>query len=168
MKKLLLLLFIGIVGIVNAQTVNIPDTNFKAYLVGQASINTNGDADIQDSEAAAFDGDIDCAHMKIYDLTGIEAFTALTGLHCGENQLTSLDVTQNTALTWLNCAINQLTSLDVTKNTALTWLNCAVNQLTSLDVTKNTALTGVNCAGNQLTSLDVTQNTALTGLGVLC
>ena len=45
MKKLLLVLlafpFIGF-----GQNVNIPDVNFKAYLVGNTAINTNGDTEI--------------------------------------------------------------------------------------------------------------------------
>ena len=164
MKKLLLLLFVGIVGIGNAQNVYIPDANFKAYLVWQASINTNGDAEIQVSEAAAFGGEIDCQSQGISDLTGIEAFTNLTDLNCGGNPLTNLDVTNNTALEYLWCSGNLLTSLDVTNNTALTDLRCGGNQLTSLDVTQNTALTDLNCGGNPLTNLDVTQNTDLTDL----
>ena len=50
-KKLLLILFcLAMVGF--GQNVNIPDANFKAYLVGNTAINTNGDAEIQVSEAA--------------------------------------------------------------------------------------------------------------------
>ena len=55
MKKLLIVLlalpFIGF-----GQNVNIPDANFKAYLVGEPSINTNGDTQISVTEAAAFNG----------------------------------------------------------------------------------------------------------------
>jgi trimeric autotransporter adhesin len=51
------------------------------------------------------------SYQNIADLTGIEAFTALTYLSCGYNQLTSLNVSQNTALTYLECWYNQLTSL---------------------------------------------------------
>ena len=160
MKKLLLILlclpFIGF-----GQNVNIPDANFKAYLVGNSAINTNGDAEIQLSEATAFNGEIDCQGMNISDLTGLEEFTALTFLSCGSNQLTSLDVSANTALTTLYCWGNQLTSLDVSQNTALTNLYCGDNQLTSLDVSQNTALTSLWCNNNQLTSLDVSTNTAL-------
>jgi Leucine-rich repeat (LRR) protein len=50
---------------------------------------------------------------NIYNLTGIEDFTALTSLHCIDNQLTSLDVSNNTNLTELACSYNQLTSLDL-------------------------------------------------------
>jgi len=51
--------------------------------------------------------------MNIADLTGIEAFTALTHLYCMDNYLTSLDLSNNTALTNLKCNNNQLTNLDV-------------------------------------------------------
>jgi len=161
-----LLLFGAIALSVNAfgQNVNIPDANFKAYLVGELAINTNDDAEIQVTEATAFGGAIDCASLDIFDLTGIEEFTALTTLVCKDNQLTSLDVTQNTYLTYLGCELNQLTSLDVSQNTSLTSLKCWNNQLTSLDITQNTALTTLVCKDNQLTALDVTQNTALTNL----
>ncbi|MBQ4431945.1 MAG: hypothetical protein II877_10615, partial [Synergistaceae bacterium] len=90
--------------------------------------------------------------------------TALTILHCGSNQLTSLDVSHNVALTWLGCNDNQLTELDVSHNAALTWLGCYNNQLSKLDLSKNTALTGLNCTYNQLTELDLSKNTALTHL----
>ena len=97
-------------------------------------------------------------------LKGIEYFTSLKRLSCGDNKLTSLDVSNNTALEWLECFNNQLTSLDVSNNTALTYLSCGFNQLTTLDVGNNTALTDLSCSDNQLTSLNVSNNTALTSL----
>jgi len=162
MKRILILLCLPMIGF--GQNVNIPDANFKAYLVGNSAINTNGDTEIQLSEAAAFSGMIDCSGLNISDLTGIEDFTALTYLNCETNQLTSLDVSYNTALTNLYCRNNQLTSLDVSQNTALTVLNCETNQLTTLDVSNNTALIYLYCYANQLTSLDVSNNTALIAL----
>ena len=146
------------------QNVNIPDANFKAYLVGNTAINTNGDTEIQVSEATTFNGAINCSQMNISDLTGIEAFTALTYLDCGFNNLTSLDVSNNINLNTLICTFNSLTSLDVSQNTALTELYCEFNQLTSLNVSGATALEDLFCHNNQLTSLDVSQNTALTNL----
>ena len=155
MKLLVLLLALPMIGF--GQNVNIPDANFKEYLVGNTDINTNGDSEIQVSEASAFNDTIDCSYLDISNLKGIEAFSALTDLSCNGNQLTSLDVSKNSALTDLYCGENQLTSLDVSKNTALIDLNCSSNKLTSLDVSKNTALTWLWCAGNQLTSLDVSK-----------
>ena len=166
MKKLTfltaILLALPIIGF--GQNVNIPDANFKAYLVNNTAINTNGDNQIQVSEASAFNGTIYCSSMNIYTLTGIEAFVSLTTLTCSENQLTSLDVSDNPVLTFLNCALNNLTSLDVSNCTALTTLLCLDNQLTSLDVSTCIALTTLDCINNQLTSLDVSTCTVLTYL----
>lgn len=102
-----------------------------------------------------------------YSQTGthtIKVSGALTELDCGQNELTSLDVSENSALTELSCSQNELTSLDVSKCTALTYLWCSYNELTSLDVSKNTALVVLYCGGNELTSLDVSKCTALTEL----
>jgi hypothetical protein len=137
------------------QNVYIPDANFKAYLVGNSFINTNGDTEIQLSEATAFNGEIDCQSMSIVDLTGIEAFAALNWLQCNDNQITSLDVSQNTALTYLQCQSNQLTSLNINQNTALIYLYCHYNQIISLDLSQNPSLIALNCQANQLISLDV-------------
>ena len=143
---------------INAQNVNIPDANFKAYLVGNTAINTNNDTEIQVSEATAFTGQIDCSFSSISDLTGIEAFTASVYLDCSNNQLTSLDVTNNTALIDLYGGFNQITSLDLSANTALTYFSFHANQLTSLDVTSTTTLSQLSVQGNQLTSLVIGTN----------
>jgi hypothetical protein len=64
MKKLLLvLLALPLIGF--GQNVNIPDANFKAYLVGNTAINTNGDTEIQVSEATAFTGTIYCQDVWV-------------------------------------------------------------------------------------------------------
>ena len=96
MKKLLLILLC--LPMIGFGQVYIPDANFKAYLVGNTAINTNGDTEIQVSEATAFNDTIDCQSLNISDLTGIENFTSLTYLNCRYNLLDSLDVSQNTAL----------------------------------------------------------------------
>jgi len=168
MKKITFLAVIfclfGLVNIANAQIVNIPDANFKAALVGNSSINTNGDGEIQVSEATTFNGAINVSNKYIADLTGIEAFTALDSLNFFNNSLTSLDISANTALIYLNTTSNQLTSLDVSAITDLTYLYCGGNQLTSLDVSANTALALFVYDSNQLTTLNVSANTALTYL----
>lgn len=144
-------------------TVNIPDANFKAYLVGNTAINTNGDSEIQCSEASAFTGSILCQTSNISDLTGIEAFTNATQLDCYGNQLTSLNVSSNTALTLLSCWDNQINTLDLSQNTSLETLDCGTNLLSNLDVTLNTALTSLSCSNNTISSIDISQNTLLTG-----
>ena len=183
MKKLYTLLFLVYGFIANAQIVNIPDANFKAKLLsasasnGVAStetplynssngswsvssfhtIDTNGDGEIQVSEAQVIKW-LDVSYSYIFDLTGIEAFTNLIYLHCNNNQLTALDITQNTQLQMLYCFGNQLTTLDVTQNSQLQVLGCYYNQLTTLDVTQNTQLQHLNCSSNQLVSLNIKNN----------
>ena len=140
------------------QNVYIPDSNFKAYLVGNSAINTNGDTEIQVSEATVFNGSIYCPNMSISDLTGIEAFTALKTLWCGENQLTSLNVSDNTDLNELDCHNNLLTNLDLSGATALTHLSCNDNQLTILDIRNgnNTNMGSIQSSNNlNLTCISV-------------
>jgi hypothetical protein len=144
-----------------AQVVFIPDANFKSVLVSNPQINKNGDSEIQTSEAETFTGTINAPNLGIEDLTGIEAFTAVSRLYVNNNLLGSLNVTSNTALVSLRCNNNQLTSLDVSKNTRLTELYCYVNQIGSLDVTMLTALQHLYAFQNGLTEIDLTQNTAL-------
>lgn len=145
----------------SAQNVIIPDPAFKSVLVANPALNTNNDADIQFSEAAAFDDTIYCAGLGISDLTGLEAFVNLRGLACVNNQLTQIDVSQNTQLLFLICAMNQLTSLDVSHNTLLRNLRCPINHLTSLDLSHNPQLEYLYCSNNQLSVLNVSQNVHL-------
>jgi hypothetical protein len=163
MKKTLLslvaftLLCIG----ANAQNVNIPDANFKAYLVANTAINSNSDSEIQVTEANTFTGDIYGNNLGITDLTGIEAFTLLNGLYLRDNNLGSIDISANTALTYIDCQNTNISALDISNNTALTGVTCAINNLSTLDVSNNTALTAINCGNNNLTSLDVSNNVLL-------
>jgi len=146
--------------------VNIPDANFKAALLANTAINTDGDNEICTTEAAAYNSTISVPNLNITDLTGIEAFVNLQELECFNNALTSLDLTSNTQLINLYCDGNQLTSLDISQNTNLRNLECTNNQLTSLDISANTALEGLLLNFNNLSSLNTSQNTAITSLGV--
>lgn len=148
----------------NAQNVIIPDANFKKILINDHRINSNGDDEIQISEAQLFADDIWCAGENISDLTGIEAFLLLTKLVCNGNLLVNLDVSKNINLLELRCYDNQLTSLDISKNTMLSTLSCSGNRLTSLDLSHNTLLDMLVCSENSLKSLDLSHNLKLTFL----
>ena len=154
---LLLLLFIPILGF--SQYTAIPDENFEQALI-ELGYDKVIDGKVLTENIDTIDT-LKIAYQYISDLTGIEAFTALTYLNCVDNELTSLDLSQNTALTQLFCGGNNLTSLDISGCTDLTELHCNNNQLTSLDVSKNTALKNLHCDDNNLKSLDVRKNTAL-------
>ena len=160
MKKLLLLLLcVPMIGV--GQQTYVPDDNFESYLEANGmgdGIQLNDSINTLSIEMLIY---LDVGNQNISNLTGIKDFTALIKLYCNDNQLTSLDVSNNTALTGLYCTRNPLTSLDVSTNTALTDLACQNNLLTKLDVSTNTGLQYLNCQENQLTNLDVSNNTAL-------
>ena len=101
---------------------------------------------------------------NLTDISGIEYFTQLTSLYCGNNQLTVLPVEKLTNLTRLYCNKNQLTALPVENLTNLTLLYCSYNQLTELPVEKLAKLTELSCSYNQLTELPVESLTNLTSL----
>ena len=154
------------VAITQAQNVNIPDVNFKNALLSHTpTIDTNGDGEIQVSEATAFTDTIKIPEKNISDLTGIEAFTNLTGLNCMFNNLASIDVSENVKLKYLQCGANNLSSLDVSQNTELRSLDCSVNfGISSIDVSHNPNLTSLTCAYLNITSLTVTDKPNFTKL----
>ena len=138
----------------------VPDDNFE-----QALINLGYDSgELNDSVPTANISNLTKLIVNgknISDLTGIEDFSALRTLNCDQNQLKSINISNNTGLLTLYCSENQLSSIDLSKNKALLDLSCYNNQLTSLDVSQNTALNVLHCNGNQLTNLDASQNLAL-------
>lgn len=160
---------------------NFPDANFRNFILN----NGFGEDGILTEEEISNITFLDASSKNILDLQGVEFFTNLEVLYCGDNKLTSLDMSQNKNLKTLSCYnnlintlivsnnfelkslfcfANKLTSLDVSNNTALISLSCGNNLLTSLDVSKNTALLSLSCDNNLLTSLDASQNAALTEL----
>ncbi|MBT3180644.1 MAG: T9SS type A sorting domain-containing protein [Candidatus Marinimicrobia bacterium] len=154
MKKIAILFIVLLTSsFVFAQNTYVPDDKFE-----QALIDLGYDTTLDDSVVTANISGVttlDVSEKEISDLTGIEAFSALTSLECWSNKITSLDMTANTALTNLNCWNNKLTSLDVSKNTALDYLSLYKNQLTSLDLSQNIKLKVLYVSENKLTSLNM-------------
>ncbi len=144
--------------------VTIPDANFKAALLAIPALNTNGNGLIECSEASAYNGGINVNGLNISDLTGIEAFPLINQLSCQNNQLTSIDVSNNTALVFLYISGNQISSLDVSNNTVLENLRCGQNLLTNLDLSTITSLKYLYADDNQLTNLNVSNNAGLLNL----
>lgn len=145
--------------------VDIPDANFKAALLADTSINTNGDGEISCLEASRFSGFMYVDNKSISSLKGIEAFTSLRSLHCDDNLLKFIDVSNNLVLESLFCEDNELESLDVSNNLELLHLNFNNNHIRSIDVSYNTSLYSIGSAGNELTDLDLSNNAQLVTLG---
>ena len=160
MKKLLLILLcLPVIGF--GQQTYVPDDNFEFFLEAYGMGNGIANDDYVTTANINSITTLYIASQSISDLTGIEDFSALTDLDCRNNQLTTLDLSNNPALDTLVCYQNQLTSINVGANTSLTHLICSQNQLTTLDVSQNTALTLLDCSENQLTSIDVSNNPQL-------
>ena len=83
--------------------VEIPDANFKAYLLEH--FDTNKDGDISLSEAKTIK-EIDCSSRNINTLTGIEKFENLEKLNCANNNLGELELRYNKKLNRLVCTNN--------------------------------------------------------------
>lgn len=164
--KLLLLLSLTVSYYSMAQNVNIPDAAFKATLVGNSAINTNGDSEIQVSEATAFSGSFNAVGLGIADLTGIEAFVNLAAFSASNNMITSVDLSQNTSLVEVRLVNNQLTSIDVSQLTDLIFLQLSNNPITSIDISNNPDLENLLLNNGQLTTIDATSNLALRQLGI--
>ena len=156
--------------------VNIPDPNFRDYMIANFDTNDNGVLDFSEAEAVTI---IDVCTDNIRSVVGIEYCANLQRLTCrGSNRtwnskehryvntgtLEVLDVSSNTKLYYLLCDKNQLSTLNVSSNTELSCLSCANNQLTTLDLSSNIKLVLLSCDNNQLSTLNVSSNTELTVL----
>ncbi|MFH1744215.1 MAG: SUMF1/EgtB/PvdO family nonheme iron enzyme, partial [bacterium] len=152
---------------------NFPDPVFRSKV--ETFMGVEPDGEFTAAQAAAKSGSLECVQTRnihepgnIRDLTGIKYLTGITQLDCYNNQLTSLDVSNNTALESLNCGYNRLTSLNVSGNAALHKLHCSHNELAGLDVSHNPALTLLRCEWNRLTELTLPDDTALEVLDCRC
>lgn len=156
--------------------IDIPDANFKAYLLQEKlytdawggdeteptkMIDQNRDGQISIAEAEAVVR-IDISkgegldeisavpsEQKVKSLAGIEYFTNLEYLNCKGNEIEVLDVSHNVKLLDLNCMFNKLTTLDVSKNVEL--LNLSFGSYSNIY--------------NKIKKIDLSKNTKLRILG---
>lgn len=163
----------GAIDMVEINAANFPDDTFRADVEG-FDLNGNGWLSVGEiASVTTINVDTNPVYVpenppepreKISTLKGIEYFTALQSLACGNNNLTELDVSHNTNITFLDCSNNALETLDISQNTKLTGLGCYSNQLNALDVSQNTALISLVCFDNRLSELDVSENSLLEDL----
>ena len=112
-----------IYGPVYISDLTFPDETFLNY-VKWFDKDKNGTLSPEERYAVT---EIDVHEKGITSLKGIEFFPNLKKLYCADNNLTSLDVSQNTALEHLDCDNNQLTSLQLDNCNVGTY-NCDGNK----------------------------------------
>lgn len=137
---------------------NFPDEVFRNYISANCDTNGNGVLSSDEINQTVW---MQVDDMGISSLKGLEYFTNLQELDCWNNNLTSLDVSNNVMLHGLHCQKNNLVSLNLTYNSNLDNVSCFGNNLTSLDVSKCPKLSQLSCEDNMLTSLDVSHNSEL-------
>ena len=156
----------------------VPDDNFETYLethdadgnvVSIGATNSMGNGVIDDYVTTASINTVTVLNvtgLNIIHLTGIEAFTALYSLNCNNNNLTTLNLSDNINLVYLGVEANALTSIIFGSITTLEGLNLRDNALPSIDVSNNASLIWFSAENNVLASIDITDCTALTILGI--
>jgi uncharacterized repeat protein (TIGR01451 family) len=136
----------------------IPDTNFAAWL--NANIPAAMSGNMMDTTHAAVLSRmrIDVEDRGITNLDGVQYFTSLVTLDCGNppletnpNILTSLPALPNSLDTLVCGKVHNLASLPTLPD-SLVFLKCYNNQLTSLPALPVT-LTYLDCSNNLLTAL---------------
>jgi uncharacterized repeat protein (TIGR01451 family) len=169
MKKILILFIFLSLGNLSAQ-INIPDANFKAKLLlanasnniardanyNSITIDTNNNGQIESSEALIVVY-LFLENSSIQSLVGIESFVNLESLNCGNNLLSSIDISLLTNLNLLILSNNNLSILSLS-NPNLTSLNFSGNFLTFFDSSNLPALQFINGNFNNIEILDFSNN----------
>jgi len=183
LKKISLAVALCIFGFAHSQIVSIPDAALKARLIGNnvaallpnfpeafnSSVDSNGDGQIQESEAAAVYGlSISTSAFNtlgdIASLEGLQYFTNLKALICDGNNIPAADFTMLPQLKSLHFSSNQANSVAVSGLVNLGKLYLSSNQLVSIDLTGLNQLTILNLYDNTLASVDLTGFSNLTYL----
>ena len=117
----------------HSQIVDIPDANFKNALLTDIEVNTNGDDEIQVSEAEAAEF-IAVDGMGIASLEGINSFVNITSLYCENNNLTTIDISSLSQLEVLWAAGNTLESISFSTPSNLESIRLGNNSISDLSV----------------------------------
>ena len=152
-------------GIMLADMVSIPDGAFE-----QALIDLNFDDELDgevDKSRIDFISELTVNDKGITDLTGISEFDALVNLNIRNNEITSLDVSNNTSLLFVWAEDNELETINVLGLSSLEKLGLDRNNLELIDVSGNTAIQLLTVSDNQLSGIDVSSNNALTDFTVI-
>lgn len=141
--------------------IDIPDKNFKHYLL--ELLDENCDGFISNIDCLSVDK-LDCCYRGIKSLEGIQYFKNLKGLYCCGNELTELHLKDHPSLEVLFCTFNNLHMLDLFGCPNIEQVFCCSNKLKTLHVGNCLNLTILHCAVNELESLDLRYNDCLDSL----
>ena len=138
----------------------VASTFISTYILPSEEIPETGltDSQLARIERLICDGSGKPDEALISDVTGLDKMSALYYLDLGNNQLTSIDLSDNPGMWYLDLNSNQLTSINLPDSTVLDQAYLYSNQLTSIDISHNTKLTRLDIFDNQLTFIDTSSN----------
>ena len=163
--------------VVEINEINFPDDVFREHILTgshyvwdeegnqiQIVYDANQDGKLSESEIASIQ-QLLLPQMAIYDLTGIEYFTALIELDCQYTHISTLDVSHNTELQYLNCYYtNMAGTLDLSNNTKLIGVCCHHSFLDKVIVNNCTELENLNIESTEVSAIDLSDNSKLSAL----
>lgn len=175
-KLLLVALLLAVIA--KAQTVAIPDLNFKNYLLSYTQVDTNADGEIQLSEAEAVDSlTLECYYLlgeeynNITNLSGLQSFSNLEILYINSwftNNVIDVSGLPNLEYLQVNNENNasvvpsiNLTGLPVLKNLVIRCYG-----LDSLDVSSVESLEILSVGSQNLQSLELGELPNIIELGI--
>ena len=131
---------------------NFPDKNLRNYV---KKWDYSGDGRLQPEEASDFRFAFDIRNLGVTNLKGIEYFTGITELNCGDSQIPVIDLRNCTMLEKFTCFQNfALETLLVAGLENLTKIDCTNTLLLkSLDLTGCKALTSIDVSHSKLEKL---------------
>ncbi|MFL2632583.1 MAG: lectin-like domain-containing protein [Candidatus Marivariicella sp.] len=142
----------------------VPDDNFEQTLIDLGYDDTLDD--YVNTENIKTIENLDVSEKNITDLTGVEDFLDLKDLNLNENNISSLDLSNNINLFRLNADNNEITSLDVKSSSGLNYLSVINGKLKSLDISSNISLEELVLDNNDLISVDLSKNIDLKKLSL--
>lgn len=160
MKKLLpLICCLFLLATTKAQYVNIPDSNFRSFLIGKYPSCFNGAGQMDTTCVAIVNEDsLSCNFLGLKSLDGVQFFKKLTFLDCSYNSLNSITGLPE-SLQQLFCMVNKLNSLNKLPD-SLQILNCSGNWITNL-ISLPSRLKSFSCTENFLSNLPVLPDSLL-------
>jgi hypothetical protein len=175
MKKITLFLFLFAFSMGYSQTISFTDPEFKTKLLlangplnniakdlagNPATIDTNGDNEIQVSEALQISY-LSVVSTAITNFQGIEFFTNLTEFQSIQSQISQIDLTSNVNLTSLTLRNNNLSSIDLTTLSNLILLDVSDSQISNLNLDNLTQLQQLYIYNLPITNIDFSNLTSL-------
>ena len=134
---------------------NFPDKAFRMYV--EEKIDKNADKKLSAEEIADATY-INVGQSDIASLKGIEYFSNLKFLECGNNKLTELNLNSNTLLLEVMAHNNSLKTLSFDNSKMLEKVYAPDNQLNSLSLENNIQLKSIDVSNNNLSTIDVSKN----------